>query len=69
VFRSKLDLQSAVEKGLDASFTMAIAELCKRRGPRSLPFEAKRAVFFTYEGHGDELLAQIVANERKTDPR
>lgn len=64
-FRSKNDLVAAEEQGFNASFTQTIGQLCKGLGSREHPFEAKRAIFFTFEGWLEEELARrnIVLNK------
>jgi hypothetical protein len=42
--------------GRPAAFLREIDELCKGRGSKTRPFEAKVAVFFAHEGYMEELL-------------
>ena len=54
-FRSKVEMDTAAAK--NEVFKVAIDEIFKGHGPRSRPFSADMAIFFTYHGHLDELRA------------
>jgi hypothetical protein len=56
LFKSKPDIETASEAGLNGTFLRAIDELCKDSGPKSRPFSAEQAIFFTHEGYLDEML-------------
>jgi hypothetical protein len=45
--------------GLNASFVEAIQTLCDGLATPGNPFDARKAIAFTYPGHGAELLANI----------
>jgi hypothetical protein len=53
-FRTKVQWEEAAQLGLNSSFSKAIESLCKPKRPR---FDVQRAIFFTYIGHIEELLA------------
>lgn len=53
-FQTKAQCEEAAQLGLNASFSKAIEGLCKPKSPR---FDVQRAIFFTYIGHNEELLA------------
>lgn len=55
-FRSKAERDTAAAQNED--FKSAIDEIYKGSGLRMNPFSAERAIFFTYEGHVDELIAE-----------
>jgi len=56
LFKTKPEVQAAEQAGLNAAFLREIDELCKGRGSKTRPFEAKVAVFFAHEGYMEELL-------------
>jgi hypothetical protein len=56
LFKSKPDIETASQAGLNDTFLRAIDELCKDSGPKSRPFSAEQAIFFTHEGYLDEML-------------
>jgi hypothetical protein len=55
-FRSKVEMDAAAAK--NEVFKVAIDEIFKAHGPRSRPFSADLAIFFTYQGHLDEFRTQ-----------
>lgn len=56
VFQTKAQCEEAAQLGLNAAFCKAIEDLCKPKRPR---FDVQRAIFFTYTGHTEELLARM----------
>ena len=56
MFRSKAERDSAAT--CNEEFKAAIDGIYKGYGPRSRPFSADMAIFFTYDGYLDELRAQ-----------
>ena len=57
-FASKPDLDENRTNGLTERFTKRIGELCKDSGSKKHPFDAERAIWFTYEGEIDEIVAR-----------
>jgi hypothetical protein len=54
-FRSKPEMEAAAVQ--NEIFKREIDRIFEGYGPRSRPFSAEMAIFFTYEGHLDELRA------------
>jgi hypothetical protein len=54
-FDTKEHYSAAAESGLNASIAEKINRLCKHMGSAANPFDAKRAIFFTYPGRKEEL--------------
>jgi hypothetical protein len=57
-FHNKEQREEAERLGLNSRFIGEIGRICKTRGSSSRPFEAKRAVFFSYTGYVTEFLAK-----------
>jgi hypothetical protein len=55
-FRSKSEMVAAAAR--NAAFKAGINKAFEGYGPRSRPFSADMAIFFTYEGYFDELRAR-----------
>ena len=58
-FESKIDLNAAVEAGLNTEFLGLIGGLCKDYGSKRRPFRAEAAVFFTYHGYFNDLRRRL----------
>lgn len=56
MFQDEAMLQAANVDGTNRRFLEAIDAACSDCGSRARPFDAKRAVFFTYPSHADELV-------------
>ena len=57
-FHNKEQREEAEKLGLNSSFVAEIGRICKERGSSTRPFEAERAVFFSYAGYVAEFLAK-----------
>ena len=55
-FQAKEHRDESEKSGLNGLFVQAIADLCVNEGTRRSPFEAQRAVYFTYAGWLEEQL-------------
>jgi len=55
-FRSKSELEASANQ--NEMFKAEIDKIFKGQGPRSRPFSADLAIFFTYDGYLDELRAR-----------
>ena len=49
-FVTKSDLNESKAHGLTAQFSHKIGEICRDAGSKKFPFDAERAIWFTYEG-------------------
>lgn len=63
VFASKTEMNAATRMNDD--FRIRIGSVFKGRGSASRPFEADRAIFFTYEGWFEELKASFDSQRQK----
>lgn len=63
-FASKAVRQEAADAGLNEQFLQEIGQLCKGMGPRSSPFDANQAVFFTYRGWLEEEIAKAKRDQQ-----
>ena len=54
-FPSKADLQHSETQGRTKRFRDEITQCCEDSGSKKHPFDAERAIWFTYEGEIDEM--------------
>jgi hypothetical protein len=55
-FRTREQCEQAARLGLNASFTDTVETLCKGLGTSRRPFDAQRAIFFSYIGYVEDFL-------------
>ena len=66
-FRSKPEMEAATTQ--NGIFKVEIDRIFEGLGPRSRPFSAEMAIFFTYDGYLDELRARFKNSNQTLETR